>query len=227
MAEGIVYILTNEAMPGYVKIGKTMTSVTQRIRELDNTSLPYPFECFYAARVANMDRVERLVHDAFADNRVSRRREFFTIDPERVKSAIQLAELEDVTPAEVEGVVDAEAPAALETARTRRRRLPLSALGILPGTVLAFAGDPEVTCTVVDDRKVMFEGEVTSLSRSALTVLHRKGYEWSTVNGWGHWQHQGRTLSELWNEAQSDDWETGQEVVATEPAATNPFVPAR
>jgi hypothetical protein len=25
--EGIVYLLTNEAMPGYVKIGKTTTSV--------------------------------------------------------------------------------------------------------------------------------------------------------------------------------------------------------
>jgi hypothetical protein len=44
----IVYVLTNEAM---VKIGRTTTSVEQRIKELDNTSLPLPFQCFYAAEV--------------------------------------------------------------------------------------------------------------------------------------------------------------------------------
>ena len=48
---GIVYILTNEAMEGLIKIGKTNTSVEQRIKELDNTSLPLPFQCFYAGEV--------------------------------------------------------------------------------------------------------------------------------------------------------------------------------
>jgi hypothetical protein len=36
----IIYILTNEAMDGLVKIGRTTTSVEQRIKELDNTSIP-------------------------------------------------------------------------------------------------------------------------------------------------------------------------------------------
>lgn len=39
----IVYILTNEAMPGYIKIGRTGTSVEQRMRELDKTSTPRRF----------------------------------------------------------------------------------------------------------------------------------------------------------------------------------------
>ena len=42
----IVYVLTNEAMEGMVKIGRTTTSVEQRIRELDNTSMPLPFCVF-------------------------------------------------------------------------------------------------------------------------------------------------------------------------------------
>jgi hypothetical protein len=49
----IVYFLTNEAMEGMVKIGRTTTSVEQRIRELDNTSMPLPFQCFYAAEVGD------------------------------------------------------------------------------------------------------------------------------------------------------------------------------
>ncbi|EKD33224.1 MAG: hypothetical protein ACD_76C00068G0021 [uncultured bacterium] len=46
----IIYILINEAMPGYVKIGRT-TNLEQRIRSLDTTSVPLPFECFYACTV--------------------------------------------------------------------------------------------------------------------------------------------------------------------------------
>jgi predicted GIY-YIG superfamily endonuclease len=42
----VVYILTNESMPDLVKIGIT-DNLERRIRELDNTSTPLHFECFY------------------------------------------------------------------------------------------------------------------------------------------------------------------------------------
>lgn len=202
MAEGIIYVLTNEAMPGFVKVGKTMTSVAQRIRELDNTSLPFPFECFYAARVADMDRAERLVHDAFADYRRNPRREFFEIDPERVRSALKLAEIEEVTPTEIEVVSDATDRAAISQARERRANASFDMLDILPGAILTFSKDPAITCTVLDDRQVEFEGEATSLSRSALSVVHRMGYEWPTINGWAYWQYNGKKLSDLLADAQ-------------------------
>lgn len=47
---GIVYVLTNAAFDGYVKIGKT-TNLEQRLRSLDNTSVPLPFRCVYAVEV--------------------------------------------------------------------------------------------------------------------------------------------------------------------------------
>ena len=81
MSAGIVYILVNEFMPGVVKIGKTRSPVEQRMRELDTTGVPLPFECFYAARVADADLVESKLHDAFADQRIRQRREFFLVDP--------------------------------------------------------------------------------------------------------------------------------------------------
>ena len=40
MPDGIIYILINAAMPGYVKLGQTTTSVEQRMKELDTTSTP-------------------------------------------------------------------------------------------------------------------------------------------------------------------------------------------
>jgi hypothetical protein len=86
----IVYVLTNEAMEGMVKIGRTTTSVEQRIRELDNTSMPLPFQCFYAAEVGNSLLVEGKLHRIFSDKRIRSNREFFRADANQVKEAIQL-----------------------------------------------------------------------------------------------------------------------------------------
>ena len=48
----IVYVLTNPAMPGFVKIGMTDKNDVQiRMRELYGTGLPLPFECFVAREI--------------------------------------------------------------------------------------------------------------------------------------------------------------------------------
>ena len=195
MAEGIVYILINGAMPGYTKVGKTTTSVEQRMRELDTTGLPLPFECFYAARVADVSFVEKSLHDAFADRRVRQRREFFLIDPERVQSALALAALEDVTPRD-DVVEDAEDQAALDKARERRGSFNFKMVDIPVGAVLTFAKDADITCTVTDGKKIEFEGEITSLSTAALTAVHRMGYSWKTLAGPNYWEFEGETLAE-------------------------------
>lgn len=115
----VIYILINEAMPGFVKVGRTSTSVEQRMKELDNTSMPLPFECFHAAEVPSGVTVERLLLAAFKDKRIRKRREFFKIDPEQVRSALLLAQTRDVTPRDdvFEEVEDVE---ALNKARNRR-----------------------------------------------------------------------------------------------------------
>ena len=77
---GIIYVLTNPAMEGYVKVGRT-NNLIRRIRELDNTSTPLPFECVFAVEVDNPEEVELLLHDAFADGRTRSTRESqFTLD---------------------------------------------------------------------------------------------------------------------------------------------------
>ena len=40
---GIVYVITNSAMPGFVKIGKTDRTIQERLRDLDKTNIPVPF----------------------------------------------------------------------------------------------------------------------------------------------------------------------------------------
>ena len=49
---GIIYVLTNPAMNGLVKIGKTSrTSVDQRLQELYSTGVPVPFDAFLQVRL--------------------------------------------------------------------------------------------------------------------------------------------------------------------------------
>lgn len=195
MAE-IVYILTNEAMEGMVKIGRTTTSIEQRIRELDNTSVPLPFQCFYAGEVGNSALVEGKLHRIFSDKRIRTNREFFRVDPNQVREAIQLAELRDITP-RGDVVVDASDVQALQKAVTsedRRARLRFSELNIPMGAVLTFTKDEAVTARIVADGKVEFENEVMSPSAAALILVKRLGYNWSAVSGSAFWQFEGETL---------------------------------
>lgn len=195
MAKGVVYILINQAMPGYTKIGKTTTSIEQRMKQLDTSGVPLPFECYYAARADDIDFVEKSLHDAFDDRRVRQRREFFEVDPERVRSALLLDAGEDVTPRQ-DVVEDAADQAALNAAHNRRSVFNFKMADIPPGAILNFTKDQSITCTVVDHKKVEFEGEVTSLSAAALNAIHQLGYEWTVIAGPNYWGYEGETLDE-------------------------------
>ena len=181
-------------MPGFIKIGKTEAELTDRIRSLNNTSIPFDFECFYAARVTDCDTAEKLLHDAFSDHRPNPRREFFTLDPERAKSALQLGALEDVTPGVEEVIPDSTERAAVENIARQRRHTRLSDIGIQPNDILVLDSDDATTCEVVDDLNVRYSNEVMSLSRAAKNALNELGYDWPSANGWRHWTFQGRPL---------------------------------
>lgn len=198
----MVYVLVNPAFDNYVKIGRT-TNLEQRLRTLNNTSVPLPFRCVYAVEVEDDVNVERLVHNAFADHRTRAGREFFEIDPQRVISALKLTNGQDVTPHK-DIADDEEGLIALERAEGRRRIIGLYDVGLKAGDVLTFANDEQLTATVISNKKIDFEGEAQSISASALKVLNRAGYEWRTVNGWQYWQFDGETLSERRNRIESE-----------------------
>jgi hypothetical protein len=191
---GIVYVLTNPAFDSYVKIGRTI-DLEQRLRQLDNTSIPLPFRCVYAVEVEDDVTVERLVHQAFADVRVRSTREFFEIDAQRVISALKLTFGRDATP-RADIAVDAEGIEALERTVAKRKQYSFADAHVAVGDVLTYARDESVTATVVADKKIEFEGEITSLSKAALTMLHRQGYKWQQANGWAYWMKDSETLSE-------------------------------
>jgi hypothetical protein len=70
------------------------------MKNLHSTGVPLPFQCFYAARVANAFKVEQAIFEDFGDFRVSKAREFLQIAPHRVRAILQLLVVEEVTPCE-------------------------------------------------------------------------------------------------------------------------------
>jgi len=191
-----VYILTNEAMPGYIKIGLTENPVSERVVGLDNTSVALPFQCYYAARVEDNRKIERALHTAFGDFRVRPNREFFKMDPYKVKVILEVLAIEDVTPKN-ELVVTAEDSQALRSVGIKAGRFRFSSAGIPIGATLNFVKDFNLTAIVEEDTWVVFGGERHSLTTAALEALKKCGYNWSSVQGPEYWLHNGETAGSL------------------------------
>ena len=188
-----VYILTNEAMPGLIKIGLTEGPITDRVLQLDTTSVPIPFQCYYAAKVLDNRQVERALHTAFGDVRVRQNREFFRIDPFKVKAILELLAVEDITPRD-ELVASVEDAQAMRAASSNSGKFRFSSAAIPKGAVLNFVKDTELTAVVQDDATVLFDGSLYSLTASALEALKMCGYNWSSVQGPEYWLYNGETV---------------------------------
>ena len=191
-------------MPDTIKIGIT-DNLERRMKELDNTSTPLPFECYYAVEVQDAKVIEKKIHEGLDDKRIRQSREFFNSTPEQAKAILEIAEVmggKNVTPKDdiVETPQDKQ---ALENARKNRKRFNFDMIDIKPGTVLNFVKDNTITCEVVDNTKVKFRENITSLSNAADTILKEMGYDWQGVRGPLWWSFNGKKLEDLRFEKES------------------------
>lgn len=83
---GYVYILTNPSFKeDWVKIGMSSHSVEQRVKQLDGTAVPLPFEIYATMRTVKYKEAEKLIHryiERFTNLRIRDNREFFNVSPE-------------------------------------------------------------------------------------------------------------------------------------------------
>ena len=190
-----VYILTNEAMPGIIKIGWTDKSVEERMKELDKTATPLPFTCYFAKRVDEPTFVEAKLHQAFDEFRIRDNREFFRMSPDQAKAALEIASGEDVTPKG--DVVENESDRAALDRERNRNRFNFAQIGIEVGETLEFKKDPSITAKVLENDQIEFRGKKTSLSPAALIIVQEMGYTWSKIAGPQFRMYKGKTLYEL------------------------------
>lgn len=195
----IIYVLTNEAMPGLVKIGLTTDSVESRIANLSaSTGVPLPFECHFAAEIpegVSLEKIEKTLHQLFAEHRINPRREFFKVEPEKVVLALSIGSFKEVTPGRAD--IDPVEVKAMEKVKEQRRaRINLAALGIQVGDELVLSRDENIKAVVLEGNKISYQGEILSLSAAVLKALQEMGYRSTSVSGSDYWMFEGELLDE-------------------------------
>lgn len=211
---GIVYLLTNEAMPGLIKIGRTEQNDPRgRMSQLYNTSVPVPFECVLAKRVDDPQVIESNLHKIFDPDRVNPRREFFRITTERAVAALGLVtDGEDVTSDfnEVDGEISESERSSSNRLRRRRPNLNFEEMGIPRDSTLEYvrpnSTDPigEDKAVVIDEKRVRFRDETMSLTEAT-----RKATDFVNVAPTPYWSYRGRNLREIYNETYPLDTDSG------------------
>ena len=197
-SKGIIYVLTNPAMHGIVKIGKTAREIETRLGELYTTGVPVPFECVFAGKVSDIDKVEKAFHLAFAPYRINPKREFFQIEAEQAIAMLELMTTEDVTPAlqKEADEVDIESKEASKKLKAKRPSYNFLEMGIPIGSTLKFTQSPQEIVEVANERRVSFKGEIISLTavtKELLNVTYR-------IAPGPYWTYEGKLLKDIYNE---------------------------
>ena len=200
---GIVYVLTNSAMPGLVKIGMTTRdSIDAMMKELYSTGVPVPFDCSYACEVKVSDcaKIEKALHTALGSNRINANREFFSIKPEQATAILELFDRKDITSevsAEIENDLTIDDKVASEKFKyTRRPPMNYREMGIELNSLLTFVKDPTIQVIVVGDRKVSLDGEESSLTAVTKKLLGIS-YELQPTS---YWEYEGKNLRDIYDE---------------------------
>lgn len=201
----IVYVLTNPAMPGLVKIGKTtQVEVEERMKQLYGTGVPVPFDCAFACQVKDATEVEKALHFAFGNGRINPNREFFRIEAERVIAVLKLLKVDDIThqfEQQIEAdVEEADKQSAQNLKNARRPRMDFHELGIPDGSILVSA-DGALHVKVVGEKKVELNGEVCSLTAATRKLLGLP--DDYPLQPSPHWTFNGKTVKEIYEDVHS------------------------
>jgi hypothetical protein len=201
---GMVYVLTNPAMPGIVKIGLTTRGkIDGRLKELFKTNVPVPFKCEFACQVDDCRKVESALHIAFRPYRFPQR-EFFKIEPDQAIAILRLLEKKDIT-AEInqeinESTTKEERAAGEKLEKQRRPPLNFKEMGVGVGSHLRFIeGDIEVE--VIEEKKVKYQDEIYSLTGITKKLMNLE----HSIQPTGYWFFNGKNLKEIYEETYGND----------------------
>lgn len=196
--EGIIYVLTNPAMPGMLKIGMTTREEIEiRMNELYTTGVPLPFECSFAGKTNNLKKVEKALHIAFGPQRVNPKREFFEIEDIQVIELLKLLCSEDVTP-EVKNElekVDEVSKNAGKRFKEKRPKLNFEEMQIAVGEKI-FSASNDDYCVIHSSNKVNYKNEIMSLTRATRLSLENN----YNVAPCPQWNYEGKNLSDIYDE---------------------------
>ena len=194
MAKGFIYIMTNPALKGMVKIGYAK-DVEARRKQLSTTALPYEYEIYATYETSgNLEdkKLHKMIDNLNPDLRISKNREFFVLAPEDAYELLEAIATISGTKDKLKKVKVAPA----KKQKTKRPPVNFTKCNIPVGTELVYVEDSNVVATVVDERKVLYNNEITSLSAISDRI---KGY---STSGPTFFTYHGKTISQIAEETQ-------------------------
>lgn len=197
MAKGYIYIMTNPCLKDMVKIGYA-TDVEARRKQLSTTALPYEYEVYATYETSeNLEdkKLHKMIDNLNPDLRITKNREFFVLSPE---DAYEL--LESI--ATISGTnekLKRKKVAPIKAKKTKRPPVNFAKCNIPVGAELVFVEDSSVVAIVVDERKVQYNDEITSLSAISDRI---KGY---STSGPSFFTYKGKLVTDIAKETQWND----------------------
>lgn len=212
---GVVYILTNPSFPDYVKIGYA-DDIKKRLQQLNRSEcIPFAFR-IYATYSVNSRLSDLKIHsiiDKLNPNLRSidnfdgkkRVREFYAMSPEDAYSILEaMAEIHGRTDqltlvplSEDDAKAEEIAEDIEEQKEERQAPFRFSMCQIPVGATIEYCNRTDeksgLTCIVVDDRNVEYQGKIWSLSKLA-TILTQSKWE---VAGPRYFKYNGEWLNDI------------------------------
>lgn len=212
---GVIYILTNPSFPDYVKIGYA-DDIEKRLQQLNRSEcIPFAFRVYATYEVNSrlsdlkihsiIDKLNPNLRSIENFNGKKRVREFYAMSPEDAYSILEaIAEIHGRTdkltmiPPSVDDVAAEETAEDIEE-QTKERQAPFrfSMCQIPIGATIEYCNRNDehtgITCTVVDDHNVEYQGKKWSLSALAGTLMQSK---WG-VAGPRYFKYNGEWLNDI------------------------------
>lgn len=194
----IIYVLSNEAMPSLIKIGKTKRKdINERLNELYKTGVPLPFKCEWAGEVEDCNELELILHNAFSDRRINLKREFFKLEPEQVIPLLKKLCIKEIT-SQVETALNKDVSVEEKNAAKEYHRpmLNFEEMNIPMNAELIYTKDENIRARVISSKKITYEGEEYSLTALTKQLLNND----YNVAPCPFWTFEGKNLKNIYDE---------------------------
>lgn len=209
-SKGVIYILINPSFKEYVKIGYA-DDIEKRLQQLNRSEcIPFAFRVYATYEVDSrlsdlkihsiIDKLNPNLRSIDNFNGQKRVREFYAMSPEDAYSILEaIAEIHNRTDKlklikpDAAAQSDESIAEEIQTeTRIRGANFTFSEWEIPVGAVLEYYKNPDIKCTVVDDRKVEYEGEIMFLTSVAKKITGKQ----SGIAGPRYFKYKG---TELWD----------------------------
>ncbi len=206
---GVIYILTNPSFPDFVKIGYAQ-DIEKRLKQLNRSeTIPFAFRVYAVYKVESKltdKELHKLIDNLNPDLRTienfdgkERVKEFYAMSAEDAYGLLECIakisgtedRLQRLTPEGHEILDEQIANEVRETAR--RGPFRFSDCNIPVGSEITFIENSDIKAIVVDDRRIEYDGETTSVSALAQKL---KGFD-HPVQGTLWFLYKGEKLTDI------------------------------